>query len=99
MPPPGYRVQGSGTACTLRPAPCTLHPAPWLGNKLREVIGGWADDLQSRARGRVGEGEGGGVKQGTIRLIGSLRAVQPVAKDRMAGGKEVDSNLVRSSGD
>ena len=33
-----------------------------LGNELREVVGGWADDLQSRARGRVGEGEGDGVE-------------------------------------
>jgi hypothetical protein len=47
----------------------------------------------------VGEGEGGGVEQRTFGLIGSLRAVQPVSEDRVAGVGEVDSNLVRSSGD
>ncbi len=39
------------------------------------------------------------MEQGTIRLIGSLRAVQPIPEDRVADGGEVDSNLVGSSGD
>ena len=56
-----------------------------LGDELREVFGCWADDVQSRACGRVGEGEGDGVKQGTIRLVGSFGAVEPVSEDRMTG--------------
>jgi hypothetical protein len=70
-----------------------------LGDELRQVFGGWANDPQSRARGRVGEGERGSVEQGTIRLTGPLRAVQSIPQDRKAGGGEMDSNLVRSSGD
>jgi hypothetical protein len=47
----------------------------------------------------MGEDEGGGVKQGTIRLIGSFRAVQTVPEHGVAEVGEVNSNLVRSPGD
>ena len=70
-----------------------------LRHEVREVLWHRALDTELLTRVRMGEGEGGGVEQGAIRLIGSFRAVQPVPENGVADVGEVNSNLVRSSGD
>jgi len=70
-----------------------------FGQVLCQVGGWWADDVQIFVGGGMGEAQRGGMKQRSLHQVGSLRVVETIAKDRVAGGGKVNPYLVGATSD